>query len=58
MDKERLTEIAKEIYDILCKKKCTIGQATEILRQVECVLSVAPIVQNNDVSKKMFICSD
>lgn len=52
--KEEMTKIAKEIYEVLSREKCTLGQANEIIRQVECVLSVAPTVQKNECSEKMF----
>ena len=52
----RATRIARKIYDILSDEKCTVGEATEVLRQVECVMSVAPTVQKNEKSKEMFNC--
>lgn len=51
---ENVVKIAKEIYSILCREKCTVGEATEALRQVGCVLIVAPTVQENECSEKMF----
>lgn len=55
---EKIVSVAKEIYGILSQKNCTVGEATEILRNVECVLSVAPTVQVNECSNAMFTFSE
>lgn len=57
-EQNRATRIARKIYDILSEEKCTVGEATEALRQVECVMSIAPTVQKNKKSEEMFSCEN